>query len=85
MLHNVYYDGEMISAKRYKRIKTGKAIKNVLLFVLFIMLLGIAGHFDMQDEINTSGYDRVNKQEVIKDLQMKCFKGDLQGDVCKGL
>ena len=85
MLHNVYYDGEMISAKRYKRIKTGKAIKNVLLFVLFIMLLGIAGHFDMQDEINTSGYDRVNKQEVIKDIQMKCFKGDLQGDVCKGL
>ena len=59
--------------------------RKILLFVLFIMLLGIAGHFDMQDEINTSEYDRVNKQEVIKDLQMKCFKGDLTGDVCKGL
>ena len=59
--------------------------RKVLLFVLFIMLLGIAGHFDMQDEINTSEYDRVNKQEVIKDLQMKCFKGDLTGDVCRGL
>ena len=60
-------------------------LRKVLLFVLFIMLLGIAGHFDMQDEINTTEYDRVNKQEVIKDLQMKCFKGDLIGDVCRGL
>lgn len=60
-------------------------LRKILLFVLFIMLLGIAGHFDMQDNINTSEYDRVNKQEVIKDLQMKCFKGDLTGDVCRGL
>ena len=60
-------------------------LRKILLFLLFIMLLGIAGHFDMQDEISTSEYDRVNKQEVIKDLQMKWFKGDLQGDVCKGL
>ena len=60
-------------------------LRKILLFVLFIMLVGIAGHFDMQDEINTSEYDRVNKQEVIKDIQMKCFKGDLTGDVCKGL
>ena len=60
-------------------------LRKVLLFVLFIMLLGIAGHFDIQDNINTSEYDRVNKQEVIKDIQMKCFKGDLTGDVCKGL
>ena len=60
-------------------------LRRILLFLLFIMLLGIAGHFDMQDNINTSEYDRVNKQEVIKDLQMKCFKGDLTGDVCRGL
>lgn len=60
-------------------------LRKILLFVLFIMLLGIAGHFDMQDEINTAEYDRVNKQEVIKDIQMKCFKGDLQEDFCKGL
>lgn len=85
MLHNVYYNGEMISAKRYKRIKTGKAIKNVLLFVLFIMLLGIIGHFDMQNEISTTEYDRQNKQEVIKDLQLRCYTGDLQDDFCKGL
>ena len=59
-------------------------LRKILLFVLFIMLLGIAGHFDMQDEINTTEYDRVNKQEVIKDLQMKCFKGDLSSEYCKG-
>lgn len=60
-------------------------LRKISLFLLFIMLLGIAGHFDMQNEINTAEYDRVNKQEVIKDLQMKCFKGDLTGDVCRGL
>ena len=60
-------------------------LRKILLFLLFIMLSGIAGHFDMQDNINTSEYDRVNKQEVIKDLQLRCYTGDLQGDVCKGL
>ena len=60
-------------------------LRKILLFVLFIMLLGIMGHFDMQDEINTSEYDRVNKQEVIKDLQLRCYTGDLTGDVCRGL
>ena len=60
-------------------------LRKILLFLLFIMLLGIAGHFDMQDEINTSEYDRVNKQEVIKDLQLRCYTGDLQEDFCKGL
>ena len=60
-------------------------LRKILLFVLFIMLLGIAGHFDMQDEINTEEYDRVNKQEDIKDLKLRWYTGDLQGDVCRGL
>ena len=60
-------------------------LRKILLFLLFLMLVGIAGHFDMQDEINTTEYDRVNKQEFVKDLQMKCFKGDLTGDACRGL
>ena len=60
-------------------------LRKVLGFMMFIMLLGIAGHFDMQDEINTTEYDKQNKQEFVKDLQMKCFKGDLTGDVCRGL
>ena len=60
-------------------------LRKVLVFMMFIMLLGIAGHFDMQDEIKTTEYDRVNKQEVIKDIQMKCYTGDLQEDVCRGL
>ena len=60
-------------------------LRKVLGFIMFIMLLGIAGHFDMQNGINTSEYDRVNKQEVIKDLQLRCYTGDLQGDTCRGL
>ena len=60
-------------------------LRKVLGFMMFMMLLGIAGHFDMQDEIKTSEYDRVNKQEVIKDLQIRCYTADLQDDFCKGL
>ena len=56
-------------------------LHKILLFLLFIMLLGVAGHFDMQDEIKTAEYDRVNKQEFIKDLQLRCYTSD----ICKGL
>ena len=38
----------------------------------------------MYDIVGADGFATI-KQEVIKDLQMKCFKGDLQGDICKGL
>ena len=72
----------MINTLKKERLRM---LRKILLFVLFIMLLGIAGHFDMQDEINTAEYDKQNKQEVIKDLQLRCYTGDLQGDICKGL
>ena len=72
----------MINTLKKERLKM---LRKILLFVLFIMLLGIAGHFDMQDEINTAEYDKQNKAEVIKDLQLRCYTGDLQGDICKGL
>lgn len=61
-------------------------MKNFLLFLLFIILLGIAGHFDYIDAVSTAEYDRINKQEVIKDIQLRCFKGELKDDMfCKGI
>jgi len=87
MLHNVYYNGEMMSTKRYKRIKTFKTVKNAIMIVLFILLLGLIGHYDYIDAVNTSEYDRINKQEFIKDTQIKCLNGTLSKDdmYCKGM
>ena len=59
-------------------------LRKILMIGLFIMLLGVTSHFNMQDEISTAEYDRVNKQEFIKDVQMKCFNGELSSEYCKG-
>ena len=60
-------------------------LRKVLVIVLMLVLFGIVGHFDYESEVMTAEYDRQNKQEVIKDLQLRCYTGDLQGDICKGL
>ena len=59
--------------------------RNLLMIVLMLVLMGIVGRFDYESEIMTHKQDEINKQEFIKDVQMKCFKGDLTGDVCRGL
>ena len=59
--------------------------RNVLIVLLMIVLMGIVGRFDYESEVMTHKQDEINKQEVIKDLQLRCYTGDLQGDICKGL
>lgn len=60
-------------------------LRKILMIGLFIMLLGIAGHFDMQDELTTSDYDRQNKQEFIKDLQLRYLQNELNNEYCRGI
>lgn len=60
-------------------------MKNILLVILFILALGLMGRMEMQDEIRSAEWDKQNKQEVIKDLQLRCYTGDLTGDMCRGL
>lgn len=60
-------------------------MKKILTVVTFIGLLGIVGHFDMQDEISTAQYDKQNKQEVIKDLELKCMNGSIDVEYCNGV
>ena len=55
--------------------------RNVLVILLLIVLMGIVGHFDYESEVMTHKQDEINKQEVIKDLQLRCYTGD----ICKGL
>ena len=61
-------------------------MRNFLLFVLFIGLLGLVGHFDYEDAVRSAEYDRYNKQEVIKDWQVRCATGDIfDADICKAV
>lgn len=60
-------------------------MKNVLLIIGFIFVLGLIGRMDCQDAIKTTQIDQQNKQEVIKDIKIRCYTGDLTGDICKGI
>lgn len=60
-------------------------MKNILLLIIFILALGLMGRMEMQDEIRSHQIDEQNKQEVIKDLQLRCYTGDLTGEMCRGL
>lgn len=60
-------------------------MKNILIVILFILALGLIGRMEMQDEIRSAEWDKQNKQEVIKDLQLRCYTGDLTGEMCRGL
>ena len=60
-------------------------LRNVLVIIGMIVLLGLVGHYDYESEVITHKQDEINKQEVIKDLQLRCYTGDLSGDICKGL
>lgn len=60
-------------------------MKNILIVILFILALGLMGRMEMQDEIRSAEWDKQNKQEVIKDLQLRCYTGDLTGEMCRGL
>jgi len=60
-------------------------MKNILLLIIFILALGLLGRMEMQDEIRMHQIDEQNKQEVIKDLQLRCYTGDLTGEMCRGI
>lgn len=62
-------------------------MKNFLLFLLFIILLGVVGHYDYESEVMTHKQDEINKREVIKDMQLRCLNGTLDKDDmwCKGM
>ena len=60
-------------------------MKNILLVILFIVALGLLGKIEMQDEIHSAEWDKQNKQEVIKNIELKCYTGDLTGEMCRGI
>ena len=60
-------------------------MKKVLMVIGFIMLLGLLGSMECQDEIRSHQIDEQNKQEVIRDIELRCYTGDLTGEMCRGI
>ena len=60
-------------------------MKNILLLILFIAALGLLGRMEMEDEIRSADWDSLNKQEVVRDIEFRCYTGDLTGEMCRGI
>lgn len=60
-------------------------MKRLIAIGFMIAMFGLIGHMDYVSEVETSRIDELNKQEVIKDMAIRCYKGDLPADMCKGL
>lgn len=60
-------------------------MKNVLIFIGFMLLLGLVGRMDYESEVMSARIDQENKQEVIKDLELKCYNGTIDIENCVGV
>lgn len=60
-------------------------MKNVLMVIGFIMLLGLVGRMDYESEVLTAKIDQENKQEVVKDLELRCYNGTIDIEYCVGV
>lgn len=59
-------------------------LRRILFIVMFVMILGLVGKMECNDLQAMSKIDEQNKQEVIKDLQLRCYTGDLSQEYCRG-
>ena len=61
-------------------------MKNILTVVTVILLLGLMGRIECSDMIKTTSQDEINKQEFIKQEQIKCMSDNLiNSDYCKAI
>lgn len=61
-------------------------MKNVLFILVMVLLLGLIGRMDYESEVLSHQIDEQNKQEVIKDWELRCATGDVFDEqVCKSI
>ena len=48
-------------------------VKKILTIAFALILIGLVGRMDYQSEVMTAEQDALNKQEVIKDFQIRCM------------
>ena len=57
-------------------VTTMNTVKKILTIAFAIILIGLVGRMDYQSEVMTTKQDEINKQEVIKDFQIRCMDNE---------
>ena len=52
---------------------TMNTVKKILTIAFALIIVGLVGRMDYQSEVMTTKQDEINKQEVIKDFQIRCM------------
>ena len=55
---------------------TMNTVKKILTIAFALILIGLVGRMDYQSEVMTTKQDEINKQEVIKDFQIRCMNNE---------
>ena len=50
--------------------------KKILTIAFALILVGLVGRMDYQSEVMTAEQDALNKQEIIKDFQIRCMNNE---------
>ena len=50
--------------------------KKILTIAFALILVGLVGRMDYESEVMTTRQDEINKQEVIKDFQIRCINNE---------
>ena len=59
-----------------REVTTMNTVKKILTIAFAIILIGLVGRMDYQSEVMTTKQDEMNKQEVIKDFQIRCMNNE---------
>ena len=51
-------------------------VKKILTITFAIILIGLVGRMDYESEVMTTKQDEMNKQEAIKDFQIRCMDNE---------
>ena len=51
-------------------------VKKILTIAFALIIVGLVGRMDYQSEVMTTKQDEINKQEVIKDFQIRCMNSE---------
>ena len=57
-------------------VTTMNTVKKILTIAFALILVGLVGRMDYQSEVMTTKQDEINKQEVIKDFQIRCMNNE---------
>ena len=51
-------------------------VKKILTIAFALIIVGLVGRMDYQSEVMTTEQDEINKQEVIKDFQIRFMNNE---------